>query len=105
MVKLTSREHELVQALCEGLSNRRIASRFGMSEQSVKNRLTVVFHKFGVNSRLKLALAVAQQSDRCPATTAGSGIGLVPHDVDQWGETGLNGGPVEPTHVSDSPIG
>jgi two-component system NarL family response regulator len=54
--KLTPREHEIVRAVVRGRTNREIAFEMGISEQTVKNQLTVVFQKLHVKSRLELAL-------------------------------------------------
>jgi DNA-binding NarL/FixJ family response regulator len=53
---LTARENEMVTAVLEGYSNPQIATRFGLSEQTVKNHLSHVFDKVGVYSRVELAL-------------------------------------------------
>lgn len=53
---LTQRELEVVTAIVAGQSNREIATRFGISEQTVKHHLTNVFDKLGVSNRLELAL-------------------------------------------------
>ena len=55
---LTGRELDVVRAVVEGATNRDIASRYGLSEQTVKNHLSNVFDKLGVSSRLELALYV-----------------------------------------------
>jgi DNA-binding NarL/FixJ family response regulator len=39
-----------------GCSNREIAQKFSLSEQTVKHHLTSIFNKTGVSSRLELAL-------------------------------------------------
>ena len=53
---LTRRERDIVLAILEGCTNGEMAKRFGISEQSVKNRLSQIYGKVGVSSRLKLAL-------------------------------------------------
>jgi two-component system, NarL family, nitrate/nitrite response regulator NarL len=53
---LTPREREIVKAVVDGASNREIAAQFGVSPQTVKNHLSVIFDKLGVSSRLELAL-------------------------------------------------
>jgi two-component system, NarL family, nitrate/nitrite response regulator NarL len=55
-VRLTGRERALVAAVVDGCTNRAIAKRSGVSEQTVKNQLCVLFQKVGVSSRLELAM-------------------------------------------------
>ena len=53
---LSPREREIVAALAEGLSNREMAQRFGLSEVTIKHHLNSIFDKCGVSNRLELAL-------------------------------------------------
>ena len=53
---LTSRELEIVEAVVTGCTNKDIAEKFGLSEQTVKHHLTSIFDKLGVSSRLEVAL-------------------------------------------------
>jgi DNA-binding NarL/FixJ family response regulator len=53
---LTGRELEVVGAIVSGLTNRDIAEKFSISEQTVKHHLRNVFDKVGVSNRLELAL-------------------------------------------------
>jgi DNA-binding NarL/FixJ family response regulator len=53
---LTRRETEIVGAIVAGLSNKEIATKFALSEDTVKHHLTNIFDKLGVSSRLELAL-------------------------------------------------
>jgi DNA-binding NarL/FixJ family response regulator len=53
---LTPRQIEILCALLEGGSNREIAHRLGVREQTVKNQLSVMYEKLGVHNRLQLAL-------------------------------------------------
>ena len=55
-LRLTARERQLVAAVVDGCTNREIAVRYGVSEQTVKNQLSVLFQKIGVSSRLGLAM-------------------------------------------------
>jgi two-component system nitrate/nitrite response regulator NarL len=53
---LTRREMQMVSAIVEGSSNRDIAQKFGVREDTVKHHLTSIFSKLGVTTRLELAL-------------------------------------------------
>jgi len=53
---LTKREMDILVSIVTGLSNKEIARRFALSEDTVKHHLTNIFDKVGVNSRLELAL-------------------------------------------------
>ena len=53
---LTRRELEIVAAIVEGCTNRDIAQKFSLSEDTVKHHLTHVFDKLGVSNRLELAM-------------------------------------------------
>jgi DNA-binding CsgD family transcriptional regulator len=65
---LTKREQEVVQWAAEGLSNREIASRLGLSENTVKNYLFRVFEKLGISSRVELILYAVTQLTNVPGT-------------------------------------
>lgn len=51
---LTEREIEVVACLGEGLTNREIGERLGLSRHTVKNYLFRIFDKIGVSSRIEL---------------------------------------------------
>ncbi len=53
---LTRRESQMVAAVVEGCSNREIAQKFNVREDTVKHHLTSIFGKLGVSTRLELAL-------------------------------------------------
>jgi len=53
---LTAREMEVLTAIVEGYSNKEIAKRYKISEQTVKHHLSSIFGKVGVSNRLELAL-------------------------------------------------
>lgn len=64
---LTSRERELLAALANGWSNLQIASRIGISRNTVKYHLKNLYDKLGVNNR---AMAVALFMSKAPRGTA-----------------------------------
>ena len=53
---LTKREMDILTTIVAGLSNKEIARKFALSEDTVKHHLTNIFDKVGVGSRLELAL-------------------------------------------------
>ena len=53
---LSKREEEIARLVAEGLSNRQISERLGLSEHTIKNYLFRVFEKLGVGTRVELAL-------------------------------------------------
>jgi DNA-binding NarL/FixJ family response regulator len=56
--QLSRREAEVLRHICAGSSNKEIAEKLFISEQTVKSHLNHLFKKFGVTSRLQLALRV-----------------------------------------------
>jgi two-component system nitrate/nitrite response regulator NarL len=54
--RLTQREMQVVAAVADGETNKGIAERFRVSEDTVKHHLSSVFDKVGVSSRLELAI-------------------------------------------------
>lgn len=53
---LTARELEITSAVVSGFSNREIAEKFVLSQDTVKHHLTNIFDKVGASNRLELAL-------------------------------------------------
>jgi DNA-binding NarL/FixJ family response regulator len=53
---LTPRQLEITSAVVSGFSNKEIAKRFALSEDTVKHHLTNIFDKVGASNRLELAL-------------------------------------------------
>lgn len=55
---LTPREMDVIRAVISGLTNREIAQKLAISEQTVKHHITNIFDKLGVYNRLELTLFV-----------------------------------------------
>jgi DNA-binding NarL/FixJ family response regulator len=53
---LTDREREVLILVAQGLANKQIARRLGISEKTVKAHLTNVFQRIGVADRTQAAL-------------------------------------------------
>jgi DNA-binding NarL/FixJ family response regulator len=56
MDKLSRRQKQIVEALLSGCTNKEIAQRLGVSDQTIKNQLTTLYRKFGLSGRLELVL-------------------------------------------------
>jgi two-component system nitrate/nitrite response regulator NarL len=76
---LSKRELDVVFSLAEGLSNREIADRLGLSQHTVKNYLFRVFDKLGVSSRTELLFLTLNHSANTnpPADSDGANSGQV----------------------------
>jgi DNA-binding NarL/FixJ family response regulator len=59
---LSKRELDVVRSLAEGLTNREIAERLGLSQHTIKNYLFRVFDKLGVSNRLELLFMTLSQT-------------------------------------------
>ena len=53
---LTAREFQIISGVLAGYSNKDIAEKLSISDQTVKNHIRAIFDKLGVSSRLELAL-------------------------------------------------
>ena len=57
---LTAREAQVLALLAEGLVNKEIAARLGISRHTVKTHLAALFHKLGVTTRAEAVAAGAR---------------------------------------------
>ena len=60
--ELTAREVEIISEIKTGNSNKQIAHKLSISEETVKRHLSNIFEKLGVSSRLELALLASQHN-------------------------------------------
>jgi DNA-binding NarL/FixJ family response regulator len=60
-MSLTPREREIVMAVADGHSNKRVASDLGIAEGTVKLHLHKAYKKLGVTNRVQLSLMVRAQ--------------------------------------------
>jgi DNA-binding NarL/FixJ family response regulator len=61
---LSRRETQIVDALIAGCTNKEIAQRLGVSDQTIKNQLTTLYRKVGVSGRLELVVWAIEHRDR-----------------------------------------
>jgi len=61
MALLAKREDEVASLVAEGLSNRDIAERLGLSEHTVSNYLFRIYEKLGISGRVELVLYILKQ--------------------------------------------
>ena len=59
--ELTPREAELVELIAQGLDNAQIAARFELSDKTVRNHITSIFAKLGVENRSR-AIVLAREA-------------------------------------------
>jgi DNA-binding CsgD family transcriptional regulator len=82
---LSRREVEVVRCVAEGLSNREIAQRLGLTEHTVKNYLFRIFDKLGVSKRVEVVLyAYSLGSDVTASGTRDNGktpLSVLPNNV------------------------
>ena len=57
---LSAREMEILTCITRGMSNKEIALNLGISHQTVKNHVTAILHKLGLNDRTQAALYALQ---------------------------------------------
>jgi DNA-binding NarL/FixJ family response regulator len=64
LATLTQAESRILLLVGEGLSNRQIAARVGLAEKTVRNRVSAILGKLGLDRRTQAALLVAGLRDR-----------------------------------------
>lgn len=64
MHALTRREYEVARLVARGSSNRQVADRLRISEQTVKNHVQSIFRKLPVGNRVELAIYVSRQRSK-----------------------------------------
>ncbi|MET0326224.1 MAG: response regulator transcription factor [Ilumatobacteraceae bacterium] len=60
IARLTRQEHQVLEQLAEGLTNRQIADRLFLAEKTIKNYVTSVLSKLGMTRRTEAAVYAAQ---------------------------------------------
>ena len=58
---LTDRQQQVASLVCDGLSNKIIAQKLGVSEGTVKIHLHAVYNKLNIHSRTQLAATLADR--------------------------------------------
>ena len=71
--RLTAREREIVAMVAEGSSNRELASRLGLAEDTVKHHISNIFDKLGVSNRAELGAYAASHGLAEPPARADEG--------------------------------
>lgn len=62
--ELTERELDVLRLVAEGMANKQIARKLGISERTVKAHLTSIFQRLGVSDRVQAALWAQQHLTR-----------------------------------------
>lgn len=65
---LTERERGVALAVVQGLTNKEIARRLGITERTVKAHLGAIFRKLGVRDRMQLVLRLTHPQGVTPST-------------------------------------
>lgn len=61
ITQLTEREMDILRLVAQGLDNNEIGHQLGLSEKTIRNRLTTIFEKLHVNNRIQAALYALRQ--------------------------------------------
>jgi DNA-binding NarL/FixJ family response regulator len=64
IARLTPQEHEVLELLADGLTNRQIAARLYLAEKTIKNYVTSVLSKMGMARRTEAAVYAATHREK-----------------------------------------
>ncbi|MFE2427644.1 response regulator [Streptomyces sp. NPDC059373] len=70
LASLTPREREILGLIGEGLTNRQIGQRLYLSEKTVKNHISRLLAKLGVERRIQAAVLATQATQAAPQASA-----------------------------------
>ncbi|UNO43379.1 response regulator transcription factor [Streptomyces sp. MST-110588] len=71
--ELTGREREILDLIGQGLTNRQIGQRLYLAEKTVKNHVSRLLAKLGVERRVQAAVIATQAHERAEQTGPGAG--------------------------------
>lgn len=71
---LTKRESEIADGLAQGLTNKQIAAKLGISPFTIRDALSSVFRKLEVKNRLEAALVLIRNSTPSPLHLSDSAL-------------------------------
>jgi two-component system response regulator DevR len=63
LARLTEQEHQVLELLAEGLTNRQIGERLHLAEKTVKNYVTSLLSKMGMSRRTEAAVYAVRHLD------------------------------------------
>jgi two-component system nitrate/nitrite response regulator NarL len=75
MKSLAVREFQVANLVAEGMPNREVALKLGLTEHTVSNYLFRIYNKLGISSRVELALYVMKDRER-PGAPSDRGNGF-----------------------------
>ena len=75
-IPLSDTQLEIVRLIAAGLSNREIAERVHLSQNTVKSHVQEVFRKLDVGNRVEAALMATRKGWICSPRTSSSRAGL-----------------------------
>ncbi|MFI6875527.1 response regulator [Streptomyces sp. NPDC050400] len=64
LARLTERERQILDLIGEGLTNREIGRRLYLAEKTVKNHISRLLHKLGVERRIQAAVMATETHER-----------------------------------------